>query len=267
MTHSFHRVAICLSLLLYATTGWSQLATQQATKSHRLYLGIEAGLFFNRATQLVPSITSLQPNQEVAPTATLVLGYQLTPQIAVELRPQDVPITSGYDYASTTASGDYIGFGQRYTHDYVYVPVLGVWQVLGGQRRVRLAVTGGGGVAFTDTSPSLINPNGTTAYYTDGQGSIGSGPTAPPGTTITATTTQQLTREQGAFGLVEAGLRGSWWVRPRLALDLSVRHLWGLTDSIREIDLTIQTPSGSTTTTQRTPVRGICTGLTVRYSL
>ncbi len=87
MTHYFCRLAICLNLLLYATTGWSQSATQQATKSHRLYLGIEAGLFFNQATRLVPSIGSLKPNQEIAPTATLILGYQLTPQVAVIVAP------------------------------------------------------------------------------------------------------------------------------------------------------------------------------------
>jgi hypothetical protein len=66
---------------------------------------------FNRATQLTPAIAPLQPNQEVAPTTALALGYRITPRVEVELRSQDIPITSGYDYARTTASGDYLGIG------------------------------------------------------------------------------------------------------------------------------------------------------------
>ena len=170
---------------------------------------------------------------------------------------------TGYSYQQELASA-YLGFGQSYTQDYLYVPMQAVWRVTGVKSCLSLSVVAGGGPAWTDTGESLLTPNGTEFFTSAGNGTIGAGST--PGV-ITATVTQRLTQQKGFLVGLEAGLRGSWQVRPRLGADLTVRQLWSTASSARDIDLTIQTDTQLISTKMQTPVHGICTGLSIHYAL
>ena len=256
-----------LGLVLAALASHGQApAARPSHSGQQFYVVLEGSLFANRRTQLtqpIEFVTAERSNLVVAPA--LLVGYQLRARWAVEVRVEDLPVLAGFQYERATPTS-YLGFGQRYTQDYLYVPVRGAWRALGQQSRLSLSLLAGGGPAWTDTTESLITPNGTQVYYEDGN-SIGSGPTAPPGATVRATVTQQLTQQRGLLLLLEAGVRGTWHVRPRLALDLTVRQLWGLTASARDLDLTIDTDGNRFATTLRAPVRGVCTGLGLRYGL
>lgn len=243
-----------------------QAAPPDFQQGRRFYVGLEGIIFANRPTQFTQTAPYLEPaDQDLAPRPALVVGCRATPRLDVELHVQDLPVLTGYSYQRELAN-TYLGFGQSYTQDYLYLPVQAVWRVTGTRSRFGLHVVAGGGPAWTDTSESLITPTGTQVFTSSGSGSIGVGPVAGPGAT-TATVTQYLARQQGFFMGLEAGLRGTWQVRPRLGLALTVRQLWATTASARDLQVTISTDNQLIATTMQTPVRGICTGLGVHYSL
>ena len=198
------------------------------------------------------------------PAPALLLGYALSPRVSLEVGLQDLPVLTGYQYQRESPS--YLGFGQSYTHDYLYVPLRGLVRVLGPGHRLGLSMLAGGGPAFTESDEgALITPYGTVVHYRDGSGGIGSGPTAPASTTTEATVTLGLRQEKTTIALFEAGLRGTCRVLPHLCLDLTVRQLWSTVRSARDISLDIQAGTNHVATTMTTPVRGVATGLSVRY--
>ena len=242
-------------------------ARWQAAESY-VYAGVEGIILANRFTQFSNTAPFLSAaDKDLSPRPAFVLGYQLSPRWALEARAQDLAVLTGYSFERQSAR-DYLGFGQSYTQDYLYLPIHAIYKVLGAGHRVGLSLVAGGGPAWTDTSESPITPNGTTVFYSSGNGStIGTGPTQPAGSTLSATVTQQIIRQQGFLLGFEAGVRGNWQVRPRLGLHLTVRQLWSSTRSVRDMSLTIQTATGTMATTMATPLRGIATGLGVHYAL
>lgn len=248
-----------------ALSGGSEAA---GTANRAFYLGLEGIIFANRPTQFTrtSSYVTAEPT-DYTPCPALVVGYQFTPRFALEGRTQELSVMTGYTYKYETPAA-YLGFGQSYYHSYLYLPVQGVWQLLGRQSRLKLGVVAGGGPAFTNARESIITPNGTKEFSSSPNGTIGTGPAGsfPPGT-VKATVTQLITQERGFFMAFEAGLRGSWQVRPRWALDLTVRQLWSTTSSARDMQLDIQRDTERFSTTMQSPVRGVCTGLSLRYFL
>lgn len=243
-----------------------QAAPPDFQQSRRFYVGLEGIIFANRPTRFTQAAPYLGPaDQDLAPRPALVAGYRATQRLAVEVRVQDLAVLTGYSYQRELATS-YLGFGQSYTQDYLYLPVQAVWRATGARSRFALSFIAGGGPAWTDTSESLITPTGT-QVFSSGGGTIGVGPASVPGATTTATVTQYLARQQGFFMGLEAGLRGTWQVRPRLGLALTVRQLWATTSSARDLQVIIDTDNQHIATTMQTPVRGICTGLGVHYSL
>jgi len=237
----------------------------QESPTH-FYIGVEGIILANRFTQFTKSAPYLAAaDKDLAPRPALIVGYQFSPRWAVETRVQDLAVLTGYSYQQESAT-DYLGFGQSYTQDYLYIPVHASYKILGVNHRLGLSIIAGGGPAWTDTSESLITPNGTEVFYGSSNGQIGTGPTAPPGTVISATVTQLITQQQGFLVAFEAGLRGSWLVLPHLSLNLTVRQLWSTTHSVRDMNLAIQTNNGSISTVMTTPLRGIATGLGVHYA-
>ncbi len=252
------------SLLLGVSTlalGQSQQPSldRWATPTRQWYLGIEGIILANQATQLTTSSTSLQAGDKfLEPRPALVVGYQLTPRLGLEICLQSLPVSTGFTYARTSGAS-YTGFGATYTSEYFYVPVKAVVQLLGVGHRVGLSVVAGGALAWQGPQGSLpISPNySSTSTVTNPDGS----------TSITSSYTQRQVQEQTAFVALEAGLRGTWRLAPRLSLDLTVRQLWGLGGSVRDLALSVSTPGEQATATLHTPVRGIMTGLGVRYAL
>jgi hypothetical protein len=244
-----------------------------AEKAPKFYVGIEGLLCANQLTQFTQSVPYLtaqgkQMVQGVAllPGVALVGGYTFLPRFSLEAGIQDLPVLTGYSYEREDG-GSYLGFGQSYTQDYLYVPVRGVVQVLGLGKRFGLSLVAGGGPAFTESvENSPITPNGTQVFYSSSNGTIGSVPSNPgAGATTAATVTLHVTHEATAMAVFEAGLRGSWRVLPRLHLDLTVRQLWSPVRSARDISLDLQTTSDHLATTMTTPVRSVASGLFVNY--
>ncbi|WP_151088241.1 hypothetical protein [Hymenobacter baengnokdamensis] len=238
----------------------------------KFYVGIEGILYANQLTKLSPGAPNLAAQgkeliqgREVLPGGALTGGYRFSPRFSLEAGVQDLPVLTGYTYEWEDGSS-YLGFGQSYTHDYLYVPVRGVVQVLGLGGRLGLSVMAGGGPAWTGSDANaVISPYGTEVHYTDGNGGVGVGPAAPSGTTTLATATLGLAHEATTIAVFEAGLRGSWRVRPHLHLDLTVRQLWSPVRSARDIRLDLQTPTAHVATTLTTPVQSLASGLSVRY--
>ena len=186
----------------------------------------------------------------------MVAGYRLNTRFGIEAALLLLPVATGFSYQRATPNA-YIGFSSTYTNSYTYVPVRGLVRVLGAGHRLGLSALAGAGLAWTNLNEGLpITPNGTTAITV----------TNADGSTTASSYTEQITREKTHFAVLEAGLRGSWQVMPRLHLDLTVRQLWGLVESARDISLTISTPGEHLATTMTTPVRGVATGLGVHYA-
>lgn len=225
--------------------------------------GITLANQFTRFTNSAPHLTAA--DKDLAPRPAFVVGYRFSPRWAIETRLQDLAVMTGYSYQQKTAD-NYLGFGQSYTQDYLYIPIHAVYKVVGISHRVGLSILAGGGPAWTDTEPSLITPNGTEVFYGSSDGTIGTGPTPMPGTNISATVTQLITQQQGFLAAFETGVRGDWFILPCLSLNLTVRQLWSTTRSVRDMNLTIQTNNGTITTTMTTPLRGVATGLGVHYT-
>lgn len=244
----------------------AQMPSPSSPKGRRFYLGLEGIIFANRLTHFTQAAPYLSAaDKDLAPRPAFLVGYRATPHLTFEMRVQDLPVLTGYSYQQELATS-YLGFGGSYTQDYLYLPVQAVWRVTSMKSRLALSIVAGGGPAWTDTRESLITPNGTEVFTSSSNGTIGVGPTPSPGV-ITATVTQRLTQQQGSFVGLEAGLRGTWQLLPRLGVDLTVRQLWSTTQSARAIQLAIQTDTQFINTTMQTPVQGICTGLSVRYWL
>jgi hypothetical protein len=245
---------------LSALMGTSSLAYGQANQNPfkpGIYVGVEGNILANKATQLSNPSAHLATGEkfrEIRPA--LLVGYQLKPRLGFETGLQMLPVVTGFAYARESPTA-YLGFSSNYINGYLYVPLRAVYQVFGVKHRLRLSVMLGGGPAWTNLNSGLpITPNGTTTLaVTNADGSI-----------TTASYTQQITHEQSTFALLESGLRGSYWFADRLAIDLNVRQVWGLSASVRNIDLTISAPNERLATTLTTPVRGLAVGLGVRYA-
>lgn len=237
------------------------------SNERQIYIGVEGVIFAKHITQFTKKAPFLAAaDKDFTPGPAFIVGYQANPCLALEIRVQDLPIMTGYSYERATTT-TYQGFGASYTQDYLYLPIHAIWRVVGLKSRLGLSLIAGGGPAWTSTKDGLITPNGTEVFTSSSNGSIGVGPPSSTGGVVTATVTQFMTRQQGFFMAVEAGLRGTWQILPRLGLDITARQLWGTTQSARDIDLTIQTDNTTINTTMKTPVRGICTGLSVRFLL
>lgn len=244
-------------LLSSVSQGQVPAGSVPARPARRLYVGAEAVIFANQDTRFTQAAAFLAAEgKDLVPRPALVVGYLLTPALIAELRAQDLPVLTGYSYQQDKGT-TYIGFGQHYTQDYLYVPVHLVWRLLGRQSKFGLSVLGGGGPAWTDTKEGLVTPNGTQQFSSTDGGTI----------LYIATTTQRVTQQQGFFMGFEAGLRGTWQPHPRLGVDISIRQLWSTTQSARDIELTIQVDNQRINTTMQTPVRGICSGLGIHYLL
>jgi hypothetical protein len=247
--------------LLCLLTGISSLAhgqsaTVQNVPAH-FYAGLEGNIFASKPTQLTNSSAHLAAGESFRePRPALLVGYQLRPRLSLEAGLQPLPVVTGFAYARESSTA-YLGFSSNYVNDYLYLPLRAVGQVLGTGHRLRLSVLAGGGPAWTNLTAGLpISPNGTTSVaVTNADGSVS-----------TASYTEQITREQSAFAVLEAGLRGSYWFASRLAADLNVRQLWGLSASARDMTLEINTPNEYLATKLTTPVRGLSIGLGVRYA-
>lgn len=250
-------LVLCTSAL---TFGQSQLPgpTRWAAPTRQWYVGVEGIILANQATQLSSTSPSLQAGDRfLEPRPALLVGYQFTSRLGLEARFQLLPVSTGFAYERETATS-YTGFGANYTSEYFYVPVQAVIQVLGVGHQLGLSVVAGGGPAWQGAQGSLpIGPN-----YTSTSTS-----TNPDGSMSTTSYTQRQVRENTVFAALEAGLRGTWRITPRFSLDLTVRQLWGLGGSVRDLALTLSAPGEQATATLRTPVRGIATGLGVRYTL
>jgi hypothetical protein len=245
---------------LSAFLGTSSLAYGQAEHpsfTPALYVGLEGSILAGKATRLSNPSAHLSTGEKFRePRPALLLGYQLKPRLGFEAGLQLLPVVTGFAYARESATA-YLGFSSNYINDYFYLPLRAVGQVLGTGHRLRLSVSLGGGPAWTNLNAGLpITPNGTTGLaITNADGSI-----------TTASYTQQITREQSRFAVLEAGLRGSYWLNDRLAIDLNLRQLWGLSASVRDITLDISAPNERLNTQLTTPVRGLAVGLGLRYA-
>lgn len=231
---------------------WNEAATP-------IYAGIEGIIFVNVDTQLTPSgggsLGAADRFLELRPA--LLVGYALTPRFGVEAAFQMLPVATGFSYQRASPAA-YIGFSSTYINDYSYVPVRGLMRVLGTGKRIRMSILAGGGPAFTDLKSGLpITPNGTVTHVV----------TNPNGSVTASSSTQEITHEKTLFAVLEAGLRGSWQVVPRLYLDLTARQLWALGGSVRDISLEVNTPGEHLTATMTTPVRGIASAISIRYAL
>ena len=230
------------------------------------YIGGEGVTLANQLTRFTKSAPHLAAaDKDLEPRPVFVVGYRFSPRWAVETRLQALGAMTGYNYQQETAN-NYLGFGQSYTQDYLYIPIHAVYKIVGVNHRVGLSIIAGGGPAWTDTKESPITPNGTQVFYGSSNGTIGTGPTPLPGTTVSATVSQLITQQQSFLAAFEAGVRGSWFVLSRLSLNLTVRHLWSTTRSVRDMNLTIQTTNATFTTAMTTPLRGVATGLGVHYT-
>lgn len=222
----------------------------------RLYIGLEGNMFANRPTQLTSTSSAFSTGHPfLEPRPALVAGYVVTPRFAVEIAPQFLPVatTHGYQDAEFQTSASY-------SNDYLYVPVRGAFRVLGLGHRFGISVLGGGGPAWTDLAGGSLQ---LVPSYT-----ATSTITQPDGSTKALTETQTATQEKASFFVLEAGLRGHWLVLPHLALDLTIRQLWGLGGSVRDLQLAVRSdfrPGATATATLATPVVGLCTGLGLRY--
>lgn len=258
-----------IAFIIYCLINSKSVSYGQSTKPQNdacFYLGLEGVIFANQFTHFTQTAPYLSAaDKDLTPRPAVLVGYQATPRLAVELRVQDLPVLTGYSYQQALPTS-YLGFGGSYIQDYLYLPIQAVWRVTGMKSRLALSIVAGGGPAWTDMGASLITPNGTKVFTSSGDGTIGNGPTPGPGI-VTATVTQYLDRQQGFFVGLETGLRGTWQPLPRLGLDLTVRQLWSTTQSARAIQLTIQTDNKNISTTMETPVQGICTGLSIHYIL
>lgn len=246
-------------LWLSAFMGASSLAYGQDTPTFKpaVYVGLEGIILAGRATQLSNPSAHLATGESYRePRPALLAGYQLAPRLGLEASLQMLPVVTGFAYARESATA-YLGFSSNYINDYLYLPLRAVGQVLDVGQHLKVSVLAGGGPAWTNLGAGLpITPNGTTGVaVTNADGSI-----------TTASYTQQITREQSAFAVLEAGLRGSYWFSDRLALDLNLRQLWGLSASVRDMTLEISAPNEHLTTNMTTPVRGLAVGLGVRYA-
>jgi len=253
-----NRIGITLFNLCCISTAYGQnieTPSRWIQKKNSFYGGIEGIIFANHDTRIGTSSPFLAAgDKNLEPMPALLAGYMVTPRLAVEVSYGSIPVSTGFFYQNFQAS-DY--FGSSYTNGYIYIPLRGVFQVLGTGHRVGLSVLAGGGLAFTNLSSGLpITPNGTTSYTV----------TQPDGSSRTVSYTQLITQEKTSFAVFEAGVRGHYFITPRLALNLTVRQLWSPTSSVRDIYLDINTPSDHLTTTMTTPLRGIATGLGLYYS-
>ena len=251
-------IELMLFILCAISTAYGQSAatpSRWTQKKNSFYGGIEGIIFANHDARIGASSPFLAAgDKNLEPMPVLLAGYTVTPRLAVEISFGSLPVSTGFLYQNIQVS-DY--FSNSYTNGYLYIPLRGVFQVLGEGHRWGLSVLAGGGPAFTDLSSGLpITPNGTTAYTT----------TYPDGSSRTVSYTQLITQEQTSFAVFEAGVRGRFFIIPRLALNLTVRQLWSPVSSVRDIRLTIDTPSDHLTTTMTTPLRGVATGLGVYYA-
>ncbi len=225
-------------------------------KKNSFYGGVEGIIFANYDTRFIAtqpaSLTA--GDKALEPTPALVVGSRVTACFNAEVGLYALPVATSYSYRPTRVDDR---LGESYTSNYIYIPLRGVFQVLGTGHRLGLSVLAGGGPAFTDTSfGPYVSPN-TTSVSTI---------TYPDGSTRTQTTTQLVTQQRGSCAVFEAGVRGHFFITPRLALNLTVRQLWSPVSSVRDIRLTIDTPSDHLTATMTTPLRGIATSLGVYYT-
>lgn len=255
------RLLLCGGLVGCATLAYGQDLNREPVsrneRNTRFYAGIEGVIFSNRTTKLSPSTHSLSAaDKYVEPRPSFSLGYAIISHVAIEAGFQFLPVATGFTYQGAT---DRQSFSQSYNKDYLYVPLRGVMQVIGRKRRLGVSLLVGGGPAWTseENAPGSRFSGSFTAVTTSTDGS---------GNSITTTAIQRVTREKTSLAVFEAGLRSSWLVLPHLHLDLTVRQLWTTADSARDISLDITSGSDHMTTTMTTPVRGVATGLGVRYS-
>lgn len=227
-------------------------------KNSRLYVGLEGVILVNQDNEFTPGNASLFPaDKELAPAPALLVGYKIAPLISVEAGLQSVRVATGYDYHNES-TGTFVGIGQTFSRDYLYLPLRGVLQVLGRRHRLGLSVLAGAGPIWTSLEGGLpITPNGTVGYTI----------THPNGDISTIVATRQMTQEKASFIGLEAGGRGTWRVTPRLSIDLTLRQLWTTAGSARDIHLDLSTNSDHLLTTMTTPVRGVATGIGVRFAL
>lgn len=255
------RLWLCGCLVSCTTLAHGQTLRQNPTrwseKNTRFYAGVEGVIFINRETQLSSSTHTLSAaDKYVEPRPVLFAGYTATPRINIEAGFQMLPVATGVAYQGATYGQS---FSQTYNKDYLYVPLRGVVQVLGREHRLGISLLAGGGPAWTNLegAPGSLFGGSFTAVTTSTDGA---------GNSTTTTAIQRVAREKTSFAVFEAGLRSSWLVLPHLHLDLTVRQLWTTAGSARDISLDITSGSDHITTTMTTPVRGVATGLGVRYS-
>ena len=233
----------------------SETSSQWTPKKNSFYGGIEGVIFANHDTRFTVQLASLTAGDKaLEPAPALIAGYRVSARFNAEVGVYVLPVATSYSYQSVRADDQ---DGGSYTANYIYVPLRGVFQVLGTGHRLGVSVLAGGGPAFTDTSVGpYVSPNITST------GTI----TYPDGSTRTITSTQRLIQQRGSCAVFEAGVRGHLFLTPRLALNLTVRQLWSPTSSVRDIHLDLVTPSDHVTATMTTPLGGIATGLGVYYS-
>ena len=247
-----------LAILCCFSTAYGQdvrIASRWTPKKNGFYAGVEGVILANRDTQFNSRPPALSAGDKaLEPTPALLAGYRITSRFSVEAGLYALPVATSYSYQNTKQH-DY--FANSYTGTYLYLPLRGVFQIYGVGHRLGLSLLAGGGPAFTDLSPGqLITPNYTTVSTT----------TYPDGSSRTQTATQSATHEQGSCAVFEGGVRGQYLITPRLSLNLTVRQLWSPISSVRDIRLSISTPSEHLTATMTTPLQGVSTGLGVYYS-
>lgn len=246
---------IILFFCCFSTAYGQDLGTPSrwTPKKNSFYGGIEGVIFANNNTQFIAQPTSLTAGDKaLEPAPALVAGYRIASRLNAEVGVYALPIATSYLYAR---EDDYLA--TSYINNYIYIPLRGVFQIVGIGHRLGLSVLAGGGPAFTDLSPGpYVSPNFTSVSIK----------TNPDGSTRTNTATQRVTQQRSSCAVFEAGVRGHFFIIPRLALNLTVRQLWSPVSSVRDIRLTIDTPSDHLTATMTTPLRGIATSLGVYYT-
>ncbi len=171
--------------------------SQWTQKKNSFYGGVEGIIFANQDNQFISSPPTLSAGAKaLEPAPALVAGYRISSRFNAEVGVFVLPVATGYSYQPTRIDDQ---IGESYTSNYIYIPLRGVFQVLGTGHRSGLSVLAGGGPAFTDTSfGPYVSPNITSVSTI----------TYPDGSTRTQTSTQLVTQQRGSCAIFEAGVRG-----------------------------------------------------------